>query len=245
MPGRCRSACWASSSGVPEDDLEQLHRWGQDWLLVQNDLPLERRIAHARGTVELQRYFVRAVESRLERPSDDLMGALVAANAELDPPLPVVDVAGLPLDLIVAGHVTVTRAIGSALHVLFRHPPFGDRLRDPTLAAAAIEELLRLESPAQGLFRVTTREVELGGVTLPADARVMAHFASANRDECRFADAAAFDPERADLARTSRSARGSTSASGRRSRDSSSGSRCRCSSTPARTAARRGRAGRA
>ena len=107
--------------GVPEDDLEQLHRWGQDWLLVQNDLPLERRIAHARGTVELQRYFVRAVESRLERPSDDLMGALVAANAELDPPLPVVDVAGLPLDLIVAGHVTVTRAIGSALHVLF--PP--------------------------------------------------------------------------------------------------------------------------
>jgi len=43
--------------------------------------------------------------------------------------------------------------------------------------------------------------VELGGVTIPAGGRLMAHFASANRDECVFADADAFAPERADLAR--------------------------------------------
>lgn len=187
--------------GVPPDDIEQLHRWGQDWLLVQNDLPLERRIAHARGTVELQRYFVRAVERRAQHPGDDLMGALVAAGDEIEPPLSTVEIAGLPLDLMVAGHVTVTRAIGSALHLLVRHPAVGEQLRDPARAANAVEEILRLESPAQGLFRVTTEEVELGGATLPAGARVMAHFASAHRDECRFAAPAAFDPERPDLAR--------------------------------------------
>jgi cytochrome P450 len=185
--------------GVPQEDLEQLHRWGTDWLLLQQELPVERRVVHARGLVELQRYLVAAVEDRFERPTDDLIGALVAARNEIDPPLTAVEIAGLPLDLMVAGHVTVTRAIGSTLYRLFSHPPLGDHLLDATLAPKAIEEILRLESPAQGLFRITTAEVELGGVTLPQGARVMAHFASANRDGCVFADPDAYEPERDDI----------------------------------------------
>jgi cytochrome P450 len=129
------------------------------------------------------------------------MGALMAARSEADEPLTIPEVAGLPLDLMVAGHVTVTRAIGSALWALFRLPEVRERLLDDEQAPAAIEELLRLESPAQGLFRLTTREVEVGGVTLPAGARVMVHFGSANRDACAFHDAAGFDPTRSDLSR--------------------------------------------
>jgi cytochrome P450 len=185
--------------GVPREDLEQLHHWGQDWLLLQQELPLERRLEHARGFVELQRYFVRAVEARLERPTDDLLGALVAARRQIDPPLSVVEIAGLPLDLMVAGHVTVTRAIGSTLYRLIGNPALRDHLLDPAVAPKAIEEILRLESPAQGLFRITTREVEIGGINLPRGARVMAHFASANRDECVFARPNDYDPRRADL----------------------------------------------
>ena len=89
--------------------------------------------------------------------------------------------------------------IGSALHRMFEEPALREHLLDPELCPKAIEEILRLESPAQGLFRVTTREVELGGAVLPEDARVMAHFASANRDECVFADADAYRCERDDL----------------------------------------------
>ena len=63
------------------------------------------------------------------------------------------------------------------------------------------EEILRLESPAQGLFRTATSETELGGIAIPASARVMAHFASANRDECVFANADTFDSDRRDLGR--------------------------------------------
>jgi cytochrome P450 len=102
---------------------------------------------------------------------------------------------------MVAGHVTVTRAIGSALDLMFRHPPLRERILDTNSRAAAIEEVLRLESPAQGLFRTATRDAKVGGVTIPAGARVMAHFASANRDECVFAEPDAFDPERDGLAR--------------------------------------------
>jgi cytochrome P450 len=187
--------------GIPREDLGRLHAWGTDWLLLQQDLPAERLVEHARGLVEFQRYVVRAVEQRLEAPTDDLLGGLVAVRDELEPPLSVVEIAGLPLDLMVAGHVTVTRAIGSTLHRLFADPSLRDELLDPERAPAAIEEILRLESPAQGLFRIATREVELGGVTLPAGARVMAHFASANRDDGVFPDPDDYRPRRPEIAK--------------------------------------------
>jgi cytochrome P450 len=185
--------------GFPEQDLVSIHHWGTDWLLLQQDRPTAELLEHARGLVELQRYCVDAVEQRMLRPTDDLLGALVAANDTSADPLSAVEIAGLPLDLMVAGHVTVTRAIGSTLARLFVEPELREHLLDPLLAPKAIEEILRLESPAQGLFRRTTREVELGGATLPEGARVMAHFASANRDECVFADADAYSPERGDM----------------------------------------------
>ena len=185
--------------GFPEDDLVRIHHWGTDWLLLQQDRPAEALAGHARGLVELQRYCVAAVEERQRRPTDDLLGGLVAANEASDDPLSVVEIAGLPLDLMVAGHVTVTRAIGSTLAHLFVEPSLREHLLDPDLAPMAIEEILRLESPAQGLFRVTTRAAELGGATIPAGARVMAHFASANRDGCVFADPDAYRPERGDI----------------------------------------------
>ena len=185
--------------GFPREDLEQIHRWGLDWLLLQQERPLEEQLGHARGLVELQRYCVAAVEDRRASPTDDLLGAMVAANDEAAEPLHTAEIAGLPLDLMVAGHVTVTRAIGSALHRMFAEPALREHLLDPELAPKAIEEILRLESPAQGLFRVTTREVELGGATLPAGARVMAHFASANRDDCVFAHADDYHPDRDDI----------------------------------------------
>src|SRR5262249_15613925 len=187
--------------GLPREDLAQLHEWGNDWLLMQQAGPLEERIAHAKGTVALQHYFLEAVRKRAREPTDDLIGALVAARSQLDPPLSDVEIAGLPLDLMVAGHVTVTRAIGNALNVLFACPHLRAPLLDLERAPQIIEEILRLESPAQGLFRTATRDIELGGAAIPTGARVMVHFASANRDECVFAEAASFRPDRADLVR--------------------------------------------
>jgi cytochrome P450 len=187
--------------GLPRDDLAQLHVWGNDWILVQQDGPLEKRLAHAKGTVALQRYFLEAVKRREREPTDDLIGALVAARDHLEPPLTDLEIAGLPLDLMVAGHVTVTRAIGNALHVLFSCPHLRQQLLDPAMAPHAIEEILRMESPAQGLFRAATRDAELGGITIPAGARIMVHFASANRDECVFSNPDAFAPDRAELVR--------------------------------------------
>ena len=187
--------------GVPREDLPWLHERSRDWLgLYQATGTLEEQLAQARGTVELQLYFVRAMERRARERRDDLMGALLAANAEEASPLSLAELAGVPLDLIVAGHVTVTRAIGSALVLLLAHPAELARLRsEPERVEGAVEEILRLESPAQGLFRQATRDVELGGVVLPAGARLMVHFGAANRDEIVFEHPDRFDPAREDV----------------------------------------------
>ena len=184
--------------GVPEEDLPWLHARSRDWLATyQATAPLEEQLEQARGFVEFQRYFVDLVHERARSPQDDLTSALVQAVADDEEPIGLVELAGVPLDLVVAGHVTVTRAIGSALVLLLDLPGELERLRnEPEHWPGTVEEILRLESPAQGLFRETTRDVELGEVLLPAGARLMVHFGSANRDEDVFADPDRYDPSR-------------------------------------------------
>jgi cytochrome P450 len=104
---------------------------------------------------------------------------------------------------MLAGYVigafdTTINAIASGLSLFARHPEQWDRLRaDPDKVNAAVNEILRLESPAQHLSRVTTRDVEMGdGVVIPKGARVIMSYASANRDERCFADPDRFDINR-------------------------------------------------
>jgi cytochrome P450 len=68
--------------------------------------------------------------------------------------------------------------------------------RDPSLIPNATNEAVRLGSPIRSLTRTVVRDYELGGVLLPAGARVMVVYASANRDERKFADPHQFDVTR-------------------------------------------------
>jgi len=68
--------------------------------------------------------------------------------------------------------------------------------QDDSALRRFVEEVLRLESPVQGLFRIVTRDVSIDGVQLPAGARVMLRFAAANRDPAQFADPDRLDVER-------------------------------------------------
>jgi cytochrome P450 len=189
--------------GVPRADLPTIHEWSVDWLrLKQPGATLDQQVAWARSTVELQRYFMALLDEHEASPGEDLTSALLAAAREVEPPLPRDAVMGVPLDLVVAGHVTVTRAIGNALVLILAESGRADELRaNPALIPNAVEEILRLESPAQGLYRTTTREVTIGGTTLPAGARVMVHYGSANRDDDVFACPANYDPRREGLNR--------------------------------------------
>lgn len=189
--------------GVPREDLDFIHVWTDEWLkMLQSYGTLEEQVGYARDFVKLQQYFIDALEDRDRNPRDDLMTALYETWRDEDTGLTLPVVMGVPLDLIVAGHVTVTRAIGSALVLLLEHPEVLAALKaDPSLVPNAVEEILRMESPAQGLFRLTTRDVEIAGTTIPKGSKVMVHYGAANRDEEQFPDAERFDVHRAEASK--------------------------------------------
>jgi cytochrome P450 len=96
-----------------------------------------------------------------------------------------------------AGMDTTVNAIASAVSLFTDHQDQWALLRsDRSLLVSATNEVLRLEPPVQRFTRATTRATVLGEVALPAAARVVVLFGSANRDERRFPDAERFDIRR-------------------------------------------------
>lgn len=99
--------------------------------------------------------------------------------------------------ILSAGFDTTVNGLGNAIYGFATHPQEWQRLRDdPRLARSVFDEVLRWETPVQTFFRTTSRTVEVGGVTIPAEEKVLLFLASANRDPRKW-DA----PERLDVGR--------------------------------------------
>jgi cytochrome P450 len=132
---------------------------------------------------------------RRERPADYITALL---DKQVDG-RPVADdeLERILLAFAVAGHETTMNASGSMLRYLVDEPGRQADLRArPELIPAFVEECLRYSSPVQSMGRFTTRDVEVGGVTIPQGSRVLLVFAGANRDPARFGHAGEFDAER-------------------------------------------------
>ncbi|KQW69900.1 hypothetical protein ASC67_05280 [Methylibium sp. Root1272] len=98
---------------------------------------------------------------------------------------------------LVAGIDTTISSIASAVRLLGQNVDQWQALRaEPVLVARAYNEVLRIESPVQAFKRVTSRDTELSGVTLPAGSSVAVLYASANRDERKFTNPDRFDIKR-------------------------------------------------
>jgi cytochrome P450 len=96
--------------------------------------------------------------------------------------------------LLNAGHETTTNLIGNGLVALSRHPAQKTRLiQHPDLIKTAVEEILRYESSNQLGNRMTTEQVELGGVTLAPGTSITLCIGAANRDPAQFTDPETFD----------------------------------------------------
>ena len=96
-----------------------------------------------------------------------------------------------------AGHETTTNLIGNGLLALHRSPDEWQRLKaNPSLIPGAVEELLRFDSSVQMTGRVTSTEVAVGGVTIPAGESIVMLLGAANRDPAQYAD-----PDRLDVGR--------------------------------------------
>jgi cytochrome P450 len=113
-------------------------------------------------------------------------------------PLDVAESLSILQQLLVAGNETTANATAEGMLLLARNPDQLERVvAEPGLVPNLVEEVLRLSSPTANMWRVATRDAELGGVEIPKGSFVLLRYASANRDESRFPDPDRFDAGRA------------------------------------------------
>ena len=137
-----------------------------------------------------------ASQCKREALSDNGIGATIHAGADAG------EVTRQEAELLVrsllsAGFDTTVHGLGVAIRQLALNPDQFAALRaDPSKARAAFEGTVRLETPVQTFFRTTTREVEIGGATIPAGEKVLMLLGAANRDPRKWPDPDRYDIDR-------------------------------------------------
>lgn len=182
--------------GIPAADRPQFKALVRDWTQVLEVLSDDVLKTADPAAESVREYLGGLAAERRRTPGDDLLSALVGAGDLTDDE--VVTMAAL---LFAAGFETTTNLLGNSVVALLRAPGAWARLRaEPELAAPAVEELLRYDSPVQIVSRLVNEPVELGGEPIAAGERVVAYMGAGNRDPRRFADAESLVLDRADNA---------------------------------------------
>jgi cytochrome P450 len=184
----------ADMLGVPREDRDRFRTWSTT--LIQSN-PIRGEFGPGLdAAAALYEYFSPFLAERRAHPRDDLMTALVRAEVDGEH-LSEEELLGFCLLLLIAGHETTTNLLSNSAVVLAQHPESRRQLADnPALVPAAVEGLLRDDSPVQGLGRTLTRQVDLHGQPMKAGDTVLLLFGSANRDDHAFPDADRFDINR-------------------------------------------------
>lgn len=188
--------------GVSRADASRFGQWADDAarLFMGGRLPTDEWVRAAESVVAMQHHLAGLITARASAPAADLLTTIVQAATEPDGRLDMVKAVTYATTFVFAGHKTTTDLLGNAVRLLLLHPErLAALVRDPSRAAAVVEETLRRDCPVPGTTRVTKVEVTLGDVTIPADARVFLALGSVNHDERVFAEPLEFDPERADV----------------------------------------------
>lgn len=173
--------------GVPYDDHEFFEE--QSRRLLRGPTAEDTRDARDR----LQDYLDALVDRKQRQPGEGLLDELIQQRlnkGEVDRE----ELTALAMILLIAGHETTANMISLGTYTLLLHPGRLAELRaDPSLLPAAIEELLRLLSIADGLLRQATEDIEIAGTTIRAGDGVIFSLSVINRDEDVYADPDALD----------------------------------------------------
>jgi hypothetical protein len=166
--------------GVPSEDRTRFDGWTEQIVAAA----AQGNVGATEGIADLLAYFSELIERRRTDPGDDMVSHLVSLGEEN---ASVLWVLGFAFTMVTGGNDTTTGLLGGSAVLLSAHRD--QRLRlidDPDLLPGAVEELLRLTSPVQGLARTTTRDVEVGDTMIPTGDKVLLGYGAANRDELEF-----------------------------------------------------------
>jgi cytochrome P450 len=186
--------------GVPAADQAQLRAWGHD-LAATLDPQVAATAQTRAAELALTGYLQDLVRERRANPDDSILSALIAAEEEGDR-LSSGEAVNMALVLLFAGFETTVNLIGNGTVALLGDPGSWDRLRqDPALVPAAIEEMLRYDSPVQLTARIATEDVRAGGGVIPGGRPVIVFIGGANRDPRVFEQPDEFRIDRPDPGR--------------------------------------------
>jgi cytochrome P450 len=188
--------------GLPTEDQPMLNHWGLcnvqlRWSNLDHDAWMEA----ARGRVEFYRYAEDVVRQRRERPGDDLVSEIIATSSASEEPLREMELVGMVMTCVTAGHETSANFLTIGLHTLLSNRELWQQLvaDDRQRLPAIVDELLRVTAASQINWRTVTKPVTVAGVELPAGARVGLMIGCASRDESIFDHGDAVDFGRPNL----------------------------------------------
>jgi cytochrome P450 len=174
----------AEVMGAPLQDAPRLHHWS-NWIQRQFDATslMTQRELIEQAVDEFYAYEDGLIAARRASPGDDLISALIQAEAEGDR-LSDHELRNLVLNILVGGVDTSQSQLAHAVRLLAEHPQQWERLRaDPRgLALAAVDEALRYEPITPFTARIVVNELEFRGVTFPAGTVVLVSAWHANRE---------------------------------------------------------------
>jgi cytochrome P450 len=186
-----------SQVGVPLTDIWKIKDWTEAWVrrfsMMLSD---EEELHTVEQEVEFQHYFKDIVDALRRQPDGTVLSDLVNFRLSDGRALEYAEIfSHLMSDLFVGGSETTTNGISEGVLLLCQNPDQYALLMSDVdrYLGNFVDEVLRLQSPVQGLYRVTTRPVTLRGVDIPARALLHLRFAAANRDEQHFAAPDALD----------------------------------------------------
>ena len=186
----------AEQIGLDAAQINTFKAWSDGMLAPAMGLLVDEASAkkYAEVEAEAQHYLAKLFEERRANPNDDILSALLADSTEGDEPLTMPELQNLMNQLITGGYTTTADSIANAMLLLIENPDQMELLRnDRSLLRNFAEEALRHSSSVQGLFRRTTVDTELSGVTIPANSIIHTRYGSANWDESVFPEPEKFD----------------------------------------------------
>ena len=182
----------ANMLGVPYEDRDKLFEWTNAF--ADTALPAEEKMA-VMG--QIGSYLPELIAARREQPTDDLLSKLISAEVDGES-LTDLEVMLHFAQLMAGGNETTRNAFAGGMLALIEHPEQADALRaDPSLIAAAVEEILRWHTPILHQARTATRDLEIAGVAVAENEKLVMWHVSANRDAALNDDPDRFDVSRA------------------------------------------------
>ena len=177
--------------GIPTNDISRFKRWAD--ASVAN-MCSEDPAEYASQLEEMRVYLLAQIHTkRTASTSNDLLSIIAQAKSDGEY-LADDETVGLAQQLFVAGNETTTSLISNLVWRMLTI----DNLWDAFCAGQidvddAINESLRFDPPLLGLFKTTSRDIQIDGVTVPANTKVMMHYGAANRDPAVFPNPNQFD----------------------------------------------------